>query len=149
MIAASQGQGEVKDESGVISGHAYSLISIHEFLHKGKNVRLLKLRNPWGQGEWKGNWSDSSNLWTPELRKKIGCTEADDGTFFIPLEDYMSHFSATSICMENNPQKYKHSNLHHSFGSKDLSPIPQAFFKFSISSQIDLSKICFAISVLQ
>ena len=35
MIAASQGQGEVKNDSGVISGHAYSVISIHEFNHKG------------------------------------------------------------------------------------------------------------------
>lgn len=30
MMAASQGQGENKSDDGVISGHAYSLISIHE-----------------------------------------------------------------------------------------------------------------------
>ena len=33
MMAASQGQGENKNAEGVISGHAYSLISIHEFVH--------------------------------------------------------------------------------------------------------------------
>jgi len=31
-------------------------------------VRLCVMRNPWGQGEWKGEWSDNSPLWTPELR---------------------------------------------------------------------------------
>lgn len=52
MMAASHGQGENKNADGVISGHAYSMISIHEFTHQGKEVKLLKLRNPWGSGEW-------------------------------------------------------------------------------------------------
>lgn len=52
MMAASRGQGENRNSEGVISGHAYSLISIKEFTHQGKLIRLLRLRNPWGQGEW-------------------------------------------------------------------------------------------------
>ena len=48
MMAASHGQGENRNDEGVISGHAYSLISIHEIEHRGKEVKLLKLRNPWG-----------------------------------------------------------------------------------------------------
>jgi hypothetical protein len=40
---------QVGDEQG----HAWSLISVHETKDKnGDKVRLLKLRNPWGQGEW-------------------------------------------------------------------------------------------------
>jgi hypothetical protein len=54
---------------GVVQGHAYSVISIHELQVKGHQVRLMKMRNPWGQGEWNGDWSDNSNLWTPELSK--------------------------------------------------------------------------------
>ena len=30
--------------------------------------RLVKLRNPWGKGEWKGDWGDDSWLWTPYLK---------------------------------------------------------------------------------
>lgn len=26
--------------------------------------KLVKLRNPWGKGEWKGDWSDESYKWT-------------------------------------------------------------------------------------
>ena len=48
MMAASSGQGENRNSEGVISGHAYSLISINEFKHKGEDVKLLQLRNPWG-----------------------------------------------------------------------------------------------------
>ena len=83
MMAASHGQGENRGDEGVISGHAYSLISIHEFKHLGKEVKLVKLRNPWGSGEWTGDWSDKSNLWTPELKQKCGFKEGDDGIFFI------------------------------------------------------------------
>lgn len=52
MMAASHGAGENRNDEGVISGHAYSLISIHELTHQGKEIKLLKLRNPWGSGEW-------------------------------------------------------------------------------------------------
>jgi len=69
MMAASHGAGEMRNEEGVISGHAYSLISIHELKVSGEVVRLLRLRNPWGSGEWQGDWSDKSSLWTPALKK--------------------------------------------------------------------------------
>jgi hypothetical protein len=49
--------------------HAYSLIDAHEIYINEKRVRLLKIRNPWGNYEWKGAWSDSSANWTPDLRK--------------------------------------------------------------------------------
>jgi calpain-15 len=52
------------------------------------------MRNPWGkQGEWTGDWSDDSDLWTPALSKLVGHTQADDGIFFIPLENYLTHFT--------------------------------------------------------
>ena len=58
MVAGSKGQGEKESGTGLISGHAYSLISIHQFEAYGEQVRLLKLRNPWGKFEWNGPWSD-------------------------------------------------------------------------------------------
>lgn len=60
----------------------------------------MKMRNPWGSGvEWKGDWSDNSKLWTPDLKQKLGWTDANDGLFFISLNDYLSHYSNTSVCL--------------------------------------------------
>ncbi len=103
MMAASHGQGEEKTALGVISGHAYSFIAVKEFEHEGNTVRLCMLRNPWGQGEWTGDWSDNSPLWTPELREQIGCKSEDDGTFHIQFEDYLKQFAWTSVAVDIDP----------------------------------------------
>lgn len=57
------------EQQGIVPGHAYTLLSAAEVLDiNGNTVRLVKLRNPWGSGEWNGDWSDNSPLWTEELR---------------------------------------------------------------------------------
>ncbi len=60
-------------------------------------VKLLKLRNPWGNSEWTGAWSDKWTGWTPELKSELQEVDADDGQFFIALEDYLTHFRMTYI----------------------------------------------------
>ena len=61
ITCSSKGQGEKKNSDGIISGHAYTLASVYN-LSSGQT--LLKLRNPWGSGEWQGDWGDKSSLWT-------------------------------------------------------------------------------------
>ena len=85
-------------KNGLRANHCYSIISVHEVTAGGKKARLLKCRNPWGQCEWNGAWSDSSKLWTPQLRNEVGSEVSDDGVFCISLEDYMANFTNTNIC---------------------------------------------------
>jgi len=52
-------------DTGIMSGHAYSLndnfeLADEEMENPRKTHRLLRVRNPWGRGEWKGKWSDDS-----------------------------------------------------------------------------------------
>jgi len=35
-------------------------------------IRLVRIRNPWGTKEWKGEWSHNSDKWTRSLRKRLG-----------------------------------------------------------------------------
>ena len=54
---------------GLIADHAYSILKIRVIKHPIKGeVTLIKLRNPWGKKEWKGEWSDDSSSWTKEIK---------------------------------------------------------------------------------
>jgi hypothetical protein len=58
-------------------GHAYAVLKAVEF--RGK--KFVKLRNPWGQSEWNGRWSDGSKEWEGEwldALKPLGHTFGDD-----------------------------------------------------------------------
>lgn len=110
----------------------------------------MKLRNPWGSSEWTGDWSDESPLWTDELREAHGCTIEDDGMFFIPLSAYIDHFVSTSICFENNPEKYFHSSIMHEIlEPEESNDRPFSMFSFELTHEVNFGEEGFAISVQQ
>eukprot|EP01022_Parablepharisma_sp_SALTPOND_P014180 TRINITY_DN190_c0_g1_i1.p1 TRINITY_DN190_c0_g1~~TRINITY_DN190_c0_g1_i1.p1 ORF type:complete len:1066 (+),score=81.34 TRINITY_DN190_c0_g1_i1:2683-5880(+) len=91
--------GGAKAIKGLYSGHAYSLLKAIELNTQNMGtVRLVQIRNPWGEYEWNGDWADNSNTWTPELRLQAGHTIANDGTFFMSFDDYYNLYSYTFIC---------------------------------------------------
>ena len=45
-------------------------------------VRLVRMRNPWGHFSWTGAWSDTSDLWTPQLRDELMAQVGSSGHFF-------------------------------------------------------------------
>ncbi|XP_005739083.1 calpain-1 catalytic subunit-like [Pundamilia nyererei] len=44
--------------NGLVQGHAYTVTGVKELISQGKLVKLIRLWNPWGKGEWVGDWSD-------------------------------------------------------------------------------------------
>lgn len=85
---------EVETHLGMIPFHAYTVISAIEI----QGEKLIKLRNPHGKGEWKGDWGDSSPKWTSDLRNRYNVEDAVDGTFFMPLENFRRNFIEVAIC---------------------------------------------------
>jgi hypothetical protein len=70
---------------------------VHDIESKGKNVTLIKIRNPWGTEGWKGDWSDRSTLWTQELRAKLKVQFQNDGIFYMKFEDFTHFYGDTTI----------------------------------------------------
>jgi len=70
--------------------HAYSIMEAKEI----KGHRLLKVRNPWGEGEWRGAWSDGSEQWTAEWMQLLDHKFGDDGMFWISYEDLLRRYSS-------------------------------------------------------
>ena len=64
MVASSQiGSDYLQSVSGLVDGHAYTLLNALELKFHNKVYRLLQLRNPWGKGDSKGAWSDNDPVW--------------------------------------------------------------------------------------
>ena len=70
-------------------------------------VKLIQLRNPWGKGEWTGDWSDDSDLWTTRMQNLVQYHDSeDDGIFWMDFNDFYEEFETVYVCRryteENN-----------------------------------------------
>jgi len=67
-------------------------------------LKLIRLRNPWGRGEWKGAYSDTSDKWTRRIKNAVGFDPdkdvADDGQFFMEFDEFCQHFECTYVCVD-------------------------------------------------
>lgn len=79
MTAASHfcGRHDATNENGVDCSHAYTVLSAMELKTDNGIVDLIKIRNPWGSERYTGPWSDSSALWTDELRELVNMELGD------------------------------------------------------------------------
>jgi len=97
---------EAKTSTGLVRGHAYSVTKVVRAKVDTGNRKgefpLVRVRNPWGEKEWKGTWSDGSAVWqfVPEGEKeRIGLDFDDqDGEFYMSQMDFMGNFEYVEIC---------------------------------------------------
>jgi hypothetical protein len=73
-MAASAGttgsSAEQLEALGLVAQHSYGLLKACEARDaNGNHLRLVLLRNPWGDFEWNGNWGDNSNDWTDDIKR--------------------------------------------------------------------------------
>ena len=105
-LAINKKPGEFQEETGLVARHIYSLlrcfdvpedlITIEDHGHE-----LVKVRNPWGHGEWKGKWSDTDPIWSQipqEVKKALKFTNEDDGEFWMEFDDLLNIFNDLTIC---------------------------------------------------
>ena len=103
LMAASAGTTKASktllESMGLIGNHSYGILDIRpiQILDEQSDEiideKLIKLRNPWGDFEWTGDWSDNSSNWTDPLKKQLGWTSEDDGTFWMSFNDFCHYFS--------------------------------------------------------
>lgn len=94
------------EKYGLISGHSFTITKFSHGNVSDKQIRLIKLRNPWGYREWNGPWSDHSPLWTDEAKHQLSANlvVSDDGEFWMSFEDFFRFFCFVDICKVTNPQ---------------------------------------------
>ncbi|CAH2224189.1 calpain 8 S homeolog isoform X2 [Pelobates cultripes] len=84
----------------LVKGHAYSVTGAEEVLYRGHTEKLVRLRNPWGEIEWTGPWSDEAPQWNsidPKVKAALD-KQSDDGEFWMAYSDFISEYSKLEIC---------------------------------------------------
>eukprot|EP00928_Gymnodinium_smaydae_P016817 TRINITY_DN16367_c0_g1_i1.p1 TRINITY_DN16367_c0_g1~~TRINITY_DN16367_c0_g1_i1.p1 ORF type:complete len:749 (+),score=208.04 TRINITY_DN16367_c0_g1_i1:95-2341(+) len=94
------------EELGLMTSHAYSIlrvVQVTESYTSTNYFRFVQIRNPWGDGEWTGPWSDSSPLWEkyPYVKKTLGHEKTDDGSFYMQWEDFCKYWGYAG-CVDCN-----------------------------------------------
>lgn len=111
MIASSQpGSDTNTSTTGVVLGHAYTLLSAVELNANGSMNRLIKLRNPWGKTEANTAWNDNDPRWnyvSEYEKQKIGFVRnTSDGTFFMDYNDFCKDFRMITSAEVNDNASY-------------------------------------------
>ncbi|KAK2817504.1 hypothetical protein Q5P01_025695 [Channa striata] len=97
----SSAESEAKTTTGLVKGHAYSITGLEEVSYRGQKVQLIRVRNPWGQVEWNGPWSDESREWNyidKAEKTRLQQNSLDDGEFWMEFGDFKKNFDKVEIC---------------------------------------------------
>jgi len=97
----------IVEEMGLQAPHAYGILEAREIEVGGKMLRMMKIRNPWGEKAprtWKGDWGKDSDKWTFDLKLELGVvnrsnTLMDDpmSIFWMAFEDVKEYFAAVEV----------------------------------------------------
>uniref|UniRef100_A0A8C2F6F1 Calpain 5a n=1 Tax=Cyprinus carpio TaxID=7962 RepID=A0A8C2F6F1_CYPCA len=107
--ATNQADIEARLDCGLVKGHAYAVTDVRKVrlgtgllaFFKSEKLSMIRMRNPWGEREWNGAWSDSSEEWkrvSKGERERLGVTVEDDGEFWMDFEDFCKYFTDLILC---------------------------------------------------
>jgi hypothetical protein len=107
---------------GIVQGHAYAILRVEEESDTNGEHKLIQLRNPWGQTEWKGDWCDTDTFhWTRRIKHMLSYdpeeeTDSDDGVFWMSFADFVHHFASIYVCcmfteVQNGGSWYRYTGV--------------------------------------
>mmetsp|Transcript_16174 Transcript_16174/g.21413 ORF Transcript_16174/g.21413 Transcript_16174/m.21413 type:complete len:978 (+) Transcript_16174:224-3157(+) len=122
-MSDAQADMEDEDESGIIKNHAYTILDVTE----AGGFHFVRVRNPWGKGEWRGDWSDRSTWWDdyPEILQELSSNpdkpwsrDTQDGTFWITFEDFCTHYNKIYVCRIFPDEQFRQYCIHGEWAGK-------------------------------
>jgi len=91
---------DTSDHQGIVDGHAYTVMTCIVDV-AGSGFDLVKVRNPWGKGEFtSGEWDDDGPGWDkhPEVRDALQPVDADNGVFWLSSDEFFKYFQTVYVC---------------------------------------------------
>lgn len=99
VVAYRHQQGGGNDGRLIPLGQSHTVVDCVEVNDSyGRPTRLVLIRNVWSDWKWAGDWSDKSQLWTPELKLKLADWSPDEGLCWLSLQDFIQLYQSVGIC---------------------------------------------------
>ena len=95
---------------GTMCQHAYTIIGTAEY----QGEKLVHVRNPWGVEKYTGPWSDGDSKWTQDAYNQLGHAKKNDGTFWVPLENFKEMFNYMNVA-------FYEEDYHHTVAQGTLA----------------------------
>ncbi|XKL67033.1 hypothetical protein PGB90_010453 [Kerria lacca] len=99
-INLKDGKRQLRLRNGLMTQHAYSVTGLARVRGPTGETPLVRLRNPCGQGEWTGAWSERSWEWdglSTRDKELLSIRVRNDGEFWMSFEDFAKHFTQLDI----------------------------------------------------
>ncbi|XP_014247499.1 calpain-9-like isoform X3 [Cimex lectularius] len=87
---------QLRLRNGLMTQTAYSVTGLARVRGHAGETPLVRLRNPWGKGEWTGPWSERSWEWdalSERDKELLSVRVRNDGEFWMSFEDFARHFT--------------------------------------------------------
>ncbi|XP_062911689.1 calpain-2 catalytic subunit-like [Mobula hypostoma] len=96
----SSAETEAITSQQLVKGHAYSVTGAETVSYQGDQEKLIRVRNPWGQVEWTGSWSDNAPEWSciPDEERESLRDQSENGEFWMAFSEFLRNFSRVEIC---------------------------------------------------
>lgn len=135
VTQSKKGEDKVMVDLGIAQWHYYSVIGSFK-LANGDYV--IKMRNPWGNGCWKGQYSSSDriSMGSKELvgdevfEKNVKNCEESKGVFCMPFDCYLSNFLEIDVCQCSEDAIY----TQYKINSFEILRSKTQIFKIKVSS---------------
>eukprot|EP00826_Nyctotherus_ovalis_P001627 TRINITY_DN10270_c0_g1_i8.p1 TRINITY_DN10270_c0_g1~~TRINITY_DN10270_c0_g1_i8.p1 ORF type:complete len:269 (+),score=71.97 TRINITY_DN10270_c0_g1_i8:1356-2162(+) len=152
MITISTSDIEDEKKIGLASNHAYAVL---EVIQEG-GLRILLVKNPWGNFRWNGKFSTDDKLnWTETLKQKLhfyDLAARDNGIFWIDFDSMIENFDTMDINWNPALLVYRNSVwdlwdcAHLSGSTSNLLLNPQYAIEFSVNPADPMKEvICWGI----
>jgi hypothetical protein len=98
---------DTETTDGIVDGHAYTVLTCIKNV-AGTSLRLVRVRNPWGQGEFEsGQWDDDGPGWDqyPEVKDALKpALGVDDGVFWVSDSEFFKYFKTIYLSASDMTQ---------------------------------------------
>ena len=98
---------------GAVNGQVLDVLKVVHIERRLKEaVILVQIQNSWDSFKWEGDWSNDSELWTEDVKKKINFKPSTE-VFWMSLEDFCKEFDRFGYCRFEDQWKYTITDSGH------------------------------------